>query len=476
MKEKIKTVDELLALREQNSDKKIVLCHGTFDICHPGHILHLQQAKDHGDILVVTITGDKHVRKRRKTFFSEELRASHLASLEMIDYVCVLQEPTAVGGIRALKPNTFAKGKEYTDFVNKETAEEQEVMAEHGGVVIFTDTDEYSSTKIGYLSGLMSNAMEKEHLAEHGSEFVDLSPSIYETHQLQEFLDKASKLKVLVIGEEIQDVWVYDNIGGYSEGNRSLSGKEINRKVQLGGSTIIASHLADFVFHLDKVNNNTSYGPQIVKTRFLDAVTESVVYHHKDIRCTPLEKLPDFSKYDVVIVSDFGHGFINHEMADEISFQVSKGTTFLAVQCQTNMDNYGFNTPRKYGWADYFNMNRLEAEFLLGRKVLDDDDLIDSIRGELNCEHFSVTLGADGAFVHDRDDFSYLQNLSRTVVDTIGCGDAFFALVAIALAVGMHRNVALLLGQIAAAIMVQCRGNDTFVEADDLKTIWKVVT
>src|SRR5581483_5762518 len=41
--------------------KTIVHCHGTFDLIHPGHIVHFEEAKALGDVLVVTITGEKYV-------------------------------------------------------------------------------------------------------------------------------------------------------------------------------------------------------------------------------------------------------------------------------------------------------------------------------------------------------------------------------------------------------------------------------
>ena len=43
--------------------KKIILCHGNFDVVHPGHIRHLIYAKSKGDILVVSITADKYIKK-----------------------------------------------------------------------------------------------------------------------------------------------------------------------------------------------------------------------------------------------------------------------------------------------------------------------------------------------------------------------------------------------------------------------------
>ena len=43
--------------------KKIILCHGVFDIVHPGHVRHFSYAKSKADILVVSLTTDKYIKK-----------------------------------------------------------------------------------------------------------------------------------------------------------------------------------------------------------------------------------------------------------------------------------------------------------------------------------------------------------------------------------------------------------------------------
>ena len=47
----------------KKNKKKIVLCHGVFDLLHPGHFKHFKTAKNYGDILIVSVTADNFVNK-----------------------------------------------------------------------------------------------------------------------------------------------------------------------------------------------------------------------------------------------------------------------------------------------------------------------------------------------------------------------------------------------------------------------------
>src|SRR5262249_37427621 len=85
--------------------KRIVHCHGVFDLVHIGHLKHFQNAKRFGDVLVVTITPDKWVNKGpHRPAFDEQLRLEMLAGFEAIDYVGLNQWPTAVETLKLLKP------------------------------------------------------------------------------------------------------------------------------------------------------------------------------------------------------------------------------------------------------------------------------------------------------------------------------------------------------------------------------------
>ena len=68
--------------------KKVVLCHGVFDLLHIGHIKHFKEAKKLGDILVVTVTQDKYVNKGpNRPIFLLNTRMESIAALKDIDYV-----------------------------------------------------------------------------------------------------------------------------------------------------------------------------------------------------------------------------------------------------------------------------------------------------------------------------------------------------------------------------------------------------
>lgn len=70
--------------------KHVVQCHGCFDIVHPGHIRHLSDAAEQGDVLVVSVTSDRQIDKGvGRPIIPEELRCESLAALAMVDFVVV---------------------------------------------------------------------------------------------------------------------------------------------------------------------------------------------------------------------------------------------------------------------------------------------------------------------------------------------------------------------------------------------------
>ncbi|HLZ99827.1 MAG TPA: adenylyltransferase/cytidyltransferase family protein, partial [Steroidobacteraceae bacterium] len=149
---KIKSAQEIRdAIGARPRRKKVIMCHGTFDVVHPGHIRHLLYAKTKADILIASLTSDEHIKKgNMRPYVPEDLRAVNLAALEMVDYVVIDRDPTPLKNLACIQPDYFAKGYEYTaGTVHPRTREEIEILESYGGEIIFTPGDiVYSSSAL----------------------------------------------------------------------------------------------------------------------------------------------------------------------------------------------------------------------------------------------------------------------------------------------------------------------------------------
>jgi len=150
---KVVILDELaLQLRKLKlKGKKIVLCHGCFDLMHPGHIKHFQAAKEMGDILIVTVTPDVYIDKGPgRPAYSQSLRVESIAALECVDYVAINKWPTAEDTLKLLRPDIYVKGQEFKNIEDKtgKIQKEYKLAEELGIEVRFTHEIVFSSTKL----------------------------------------------------------------------------------------------------------------------------------------------------------------------------------------------------------------------------------------------------------------------------------------------------------------------------------------
>lgn len=150
---KIFTFDKLVRKIEnaKAKGKKVVLCHGCFDLMHPGHIKYFQSAKRMGDILVVTVSPDRFVDKGPgRPVFNERLRAESIAALQCVNYVAINEWPTAEETLRLLRPDIYVKGQEFEKLEDKtgKIQKESEVIKEIGAELRFTHEIVFSSTQL----------------------------------------------------------------------------------------------------------------------------------------------------------------------------------------------------------------------------------------------------------------------------------------------------------------------------------------
>jgi len=114
--------------------ERIVFTNGCFDILHRGHIAYLSQAKALGDALVVGVNTDAGIRRLKgptRPINALEDRVEVLAALGCVDHVVAFDEDTPAELIRAVRPDVFVKGGDYTIDRLPEAA----VVEEHGGEV-----------------------------------------------------------------------------------------------------------------------------------------------------------------------------------------------------------------------------------------------------------------------------------------------------------------------------------------------------
>src|SRR2546427_3510489 len=109
---KIKIVEELCRIiGTRPRKKKVIMCHGVFDVVHPGHVRHLLYAKSKADILIASLTADRHITKGvYRPHVTQDLRAINLAAFEMVDYVLIDERENPLDNIRMIEPDYFAKG------------------------------------------------------------------------------------------------------------------------------------------------------------------------------------------------------------------------------------------------------------------------------------------------------------------------------------------------------------------------------
>lgn len=128
--------------------KRIVFTNGCFDLLHPGHLQLLQQAKSHGDILVIGLNDDESVRRLKgpqRPINRLADRAAMLQELRHVDFVIPFAEDTPLRLVQELQPDVIVKGGDYSE----ETIVGADVVRARGGrVVVVPLIEGFSTTRL----------------------------------------------------------------------------------------------------------------------------------------------------------------------------------------------------------------------------------------------------------------------------------------------------------------------------------------
>jgi rfaE bifunctional protein nucleotidyltransferase chain/domain len=489
---KVYSIEELQPVIERlhSENRRIVHCHGVFDLLHVGHVRHIEQAKGLGDILVVTLTPDRFVNKgANRPAFSEALRAEVVASLDAVDFVAINRWPTAVDTIKLLKPHVFAKGSEFRNLDDTigHVAKERDAVHSVGGEIAFTEDITFSS------SALINQYMSQ--FPPHVQNFLSDFSGRYTAEEVLSYVRSAFAKKVLVIGEAIIDEYAYCEAIGKSGKEPVLATKYLSTDRFGGGILACANHAASFCDNVDvltflgdggdqedfvrrilkpNVNPILLYkkgSPTIVKKRFVERYLSQKLFEVYTINEEPLAEKDDLEfcdllrsvlpRYDIVIVADYGHGMLSPRAIDVLCTHAP----FLAVNTQSNAGNHGFNMISKYPRADYVCLAQREFALDTRNQRLSPAQMILHVAHKLSCGKIMMTQGKYGSlFFSAPEDFKQVPAFATQIVDRVGAGDAVLCVTSLAVAMKAPGEVVNFLGNVVGAEAVTILGNQRSID------------
>ena len=226
----------------RSAGKKIVQCHGTFDLLHPGHILHFEEARALGDVLVVTVTDERNVNKGPgRPLFNDRLRVQSLAALSVVDYVVLIPFPAAVEAIECVKPHVYCKGREYE-------SDDADVT---GNIVNDRKTVERFGGRMAYVGSVVfsSTSLLNQYFDTYSADVKTFCREVAKECNRNEFrnvVDSFAGKRVLIIGDIIFDRYSTVMVQGLTSKNRILSCRFMDEEIQAGGALAAFRHVREF--------------------------------------------------------------------------------------------------------------------------------------------------------------------------------------------------------------------------------------
>jgi rfaE bifunctional protein nucleotidyltransferase chain/domain len=491
---KIKTIEELgeIAKAAQSQGRSVALCHGVFDLVHLGHIRHIQAARNEGDVVMVTITADRYVNKGPgRPIFPENMRAEMLASLANVDWVGINRTTSAEPVLDTVRPDIYVKGSDYEnpdDDITGKIKSERDVVERHGGRIVFTRDVTFSSS-----------SLVNRYFDIYDPPLRDYLQQVRETggaERLLKLIDSVQDMHVVLVGDTIIDEYQYVSALGKPSKENIVATLFRNREQFAGGVIAAANHVASFCKSVEIVTvlGGDDYPKGFIEAHLRPNVKLTPIrvdgrpttrklrfvelgYLHKLFEVYTMNDTPfgeaeraeidrvtkeRVSGADVVIATDFGHGMIAPSTIDALI----ANSKFLAVNAQSNGGNFGYNLVTRYPKADYICIDAPEARLATADKFSDIAAVIEKqLHGRIDCDNIIVTHGSFGCYPFSvKTGVARVPAFTKTVVDTVGAGDAFLTITAPLVAAGGDITDVAFVGNAAGAIKVGIVGHRSSVE------------
>lgn len=482
---KIKTPEQLRdILGPPPRARRAIMCHGVFDVVHPGHVRHLIYAKGKADLLIASITADRHISKGHyRPHVPQDLRALNLAAFEMIDYVVIDPNATPIENIGIIQPDYLAKGYEYgAHGMPPRTAEEAEALRAYGGEIVFTPGD------IVYSSSTLINAKAPDLKLDKLQVLMERRGVTFE--DLLGTLDRLPGFRLHVVGDTIVDSYTHCAMIGGQTKTPTMSVLFERRTDFVGGAAVVAKHCKaagaevtfstvlgrdehrDFVLaDLDKagvrvlpveanrptVNKNAVVvgGYRLLKIDTLDNSSIS------DDALAQMTRAVAGTPADAVILADFRHGIFNRRTIPAFIGAIPAGAYKVAdSQVASRWGNI-----TEFEGFDLITPNEREARFALGDQDSGIRPLASRLYDSARCKLLILKLGERGVLTcsdsdHESlDSFFVMDSFAETVVDAVGAGDALLAYSTLAMLASRNDVHAAIIGTVAAGCECEFDGN-----------------
>ena len=271
-------------------------------------------------------------------------------------------------------------------------------------------------------------------------------------------LNEVSHYRVLVIGDAIYDHYRFCDTLGRGTKDSIMSVKFLNEETYQGGVWASAAHLADLVDRVDIWHGSDA----AVNIKYLGPYKQKLFSVHESKMVDGSVTPPDLTIYDLVIVFDYGMGFLTRDLRERIMNE----SEWLAVNAQSNSTNYGFNrVNEKWPRADFCVVDELEARLAAHEQ----DAPLEEVIAKLPYPRTIVTRGAHGSVGYHEGVFVKEEALTDRPIDLLGAGDAVLAVVAPFARAGWAMADLVHLGNVAGMIKVSILGHQTRITKAELE-------
>ncbi len=501
------------------SGRRVVHCHGCFDIVHPGHIRHLKFARSLGDVLLVSISGDAGIAKGEgRPLIPQELRAENLAELDCVDWVYVEPRPTAAGLLAEVQPDVYVKGREYEFNADPRFQAERDAVERAGGRVVFSSGDViFSSTAL--IEAMESSVDPFHHRLGQLLEREDTQPD-----RLLETLAAIRGKRVVIVGDVIRDTYLFCDRPDVASESPVMTLRPVERRSFDGGAAILARHAAalgarpTLVTVLPETESAAELarglaadGIELVSIRRGTRIPEKQRFLVGSQKVMKVDLIDPFvldtagvdellgataevvgagggGGADAAIVADFGLGLFSPGLLSSLCALLRPRVGVLAGDVSGR--RHGLRAMRGLDLICPSEDEARQAYSLHGEAL---PNVACRLLDETQSKAALITMGAEGlvafeplpdphpgADAANNDPFrsrvsgEHVPALSPHAIDPLGCGDALITTATLAMAAGASVTPAAILAAAAAATHGQRLGNPALEPSEIRRTLLRL--